>query len=198
MRGIWCTSLSGEREAEKLRDVLQKFLQALARRIFDQHLRIAIFRNPAFVDKESGAKLTFSAKPISWVTITIDHPFFSEILGLNLQHFTGAVPGQERKSVHQTASFSASRPARGNRHALLLTTRKFGRVVMCTFCPQTRLSPAAHCASFFRLSSSFAPRTRSGPNMTFSSAVRCGKRVKLPGTPYLLPGESGARQLSDR
>ncbi len=52
MRGIWCASLSGEREAEKLRDVLQKFLQALARRVLDQYLRIAIFRNPAFVDKD--------------------------------------------------------------------------------------------------------------------------------------------------
>ena len=52
MRGIWCASLSGEREAEKLRDVLQKFLQALARWVLDQHLRIAIFRNPAFVDKD--------------------------------------------------------------------------------------------------------------------------------------------------
>ncbi len=36
----------------------------------DQHLRIAIFRNPAFVDKDR-REATFSAKPISWVTITI-------------------------------------------------------------------------------------------------------------------------------
>ncbi len=46
---------------------------------------------------------------------------------------------------------------------------------------------------FFRLFL-FAPRTRSGPNITFSSAVRWG-RGKTAGTPYPLPGESGARHF---
>ncbi|WP_432803300.1 ATP-binding cassette domain-containing protein [Escherichia coli] len=35
---------------------------------------------------------------------------------------------------------------------------------------------ASSSRASFSASSLFAPRTRSGPNMTFSSAVRCGKR----------------------
>lgn len=85
MRGIWCASLSGEREAEKLRDVLQKFLQALARWVLDQHLRIAIFRNPAFVDKDQ-ARSYFLGKTDFVCHDHHRHPFFSQILH-NLQHF---------------------------------------------------------------------------------------------------------------
>ena len=85
MRGIWCASLSGEREAEKLRDVLQKFLQALARRVLDQHLRIAIFCNPAFVDKDQ-ARSYFLGKTDFVGHDHHRHPFFSQILH-NLQHF---------------------------------------------------------------------------------------------------------------
>ena len=79
MRGIWCASLSGEREAEKLRDVLQKFLQALARRVLDQHLRIAIFCNPAFVDKDQ-ARSYFLGKTDFVGHDHHRHPFFSQIL----------------------------------------------------------------------------------------------------------------------
>ena len=128
-----CASLSGEREAEKLRDVLQKFLQALARRVLDQHLRIAIFCNPAFVDKESGAKLTFSAKPISWVTITIVIPSSARscITFSTSWRSSGSMSGSRFIKQHH---FRLHRQRAGNRHTLLLTTRKFGRVVMCTLC----------------------------------------------------------------
>ena len=132
MRGIWCASLSGEREAEKFRDVLQKFLQALARRVLDQHLRIAIFRNPAFVDKD---------QPRSYFLGKTDfvghdhhrHPFFSQILH-NLQHFMAQFRVKSGSRFIKQHHFRLHRQRAGNRHTLLLTTRKFGRVVMCTFC----------------------------------------------------------------
>ncbi len=57
---------------------------------------------------------------------------------------------------------------------------------MCTFC-QTDFRQ--QLTRQFFASSLFAPRTRSGPNMTFSSASDAG-RGKTAGTPYPLPGES--------
>ena len=97
MRGIWCASLSGEREAEKLRDVLQKFLQALARWVLDQHLRIAIFRNPAFVEKDQ-ARSYFLGKTDFVCHDHHRHPFFSQILH-NLQHFMARTK-KRRKNWH--------------------------------------------------------------------------------------------------
>ncbi len=141
----------GEREAEK-RDVLQKFLQALARRVLDQHLRIAIFCNPAFVDKDQ-ARSYFLGKTDFVGHDHHRHPFFSQILQPSALH--GAVRVKSGSRFIKQHHFRLHRQRAGNRHTLLLTTRKFGRVVMCTLC-QTDFRQ--QLTRQFSASSLFAPR----------------------------------------
>ncbi|CSR60198.1 Uncharacterised protein [Shigella sonnei] len=61
------------------------------------------------------------------------HPFFSQILH-NLQHFMAQFRVKSGSRFIKQHHFRLHRQRAGNRHTLLLTTRKFGRVVMCTFC----------------------------------------------------------------
>ncbi len=178
----------GEREAEKLRDVLQKFLQALARGFL-----INTCGSPSSAIRplsiKSGAKL-LSRQNRFRVSRSPSYPFFSQILH-NLQHFMAQFRVRAEVGSSNSIIFGFTASARAWPHAAVdhQKVRKGSDVHV----RQTDFRQQLTC-QFFRLFF-VRPRTRSGPNMTFSSAVRCGKS-KTAGTPYPLPGESGARQLS--
>ncbi len=167
--------------------MLQKFLQALAGGFL---INTCGLPSSAIrpLSKRSAAKL-LSRQNRFRGSRSPRHPFFSQILH-NLQHFMAQFRSRAEVGSSNSIIFGFTASARQSPHAAVdhQKVRKGSDVHFC----QTDFRQQLTC-QFFRLFF-VAPRTRSGPNMTFSSAVRCG-RGKTAGTPYLLPGESGARQL---
>ncbi len=159
----------GGKGAEKLRDVLQKFLQALARWVL-----INTCGSPSSAIRPLSIKIR--AKLLSRqnrfrVSRSPSSSLFSQILH-NLQHFMAQFRVKSEVGSSNSIIFGFTASARAMAHAAVdhQKVRKGSDVHVLPDDFRQQLT-----CQFFRLF--FVRATpRSGPNMTFSSAVRCGKR----------------------
>ena len=111
--------------------MLQKLAQARAGRVIHQHLRIAIFRNAPFIDKDQ-ARSHFLGEADFMGNDNHGHAFFGQILHY-LQHFMTQFGVKRGSGLIKQHHFRFHRQRAGDSHALLLAARKLRRIVLGPF-----------------------------------------------------------------
>ncbi len=96
--------------------------------MIDQIVRVAVFGNPALVDKDQ-ARRHFFGKADFMSDDDHRHPFFGQILH-DLQHFVAQLRIERGGRLVEQHHFRLHRQRAGNRHALLLAARQFRRVMV--------------------------------------------------------------------